>query len=70
MRVRVHGPWPREVYLPGPLSVRDLLAALSLGVNAATVVKADQVLPLESVVGDDDIVDVFCIVEGGSSPIH
>ncbi len=69
MRVHVRGPWPREVHLPGPLLVREILAALHLGANAATVVRADYVLPLESTVADDDTVEVICVVEGGSAPV-
>ncbi len=64
--MRVLGPWPREVHLPGPLLARDLLAALRLNANAATVVRGDQVLPPETVIADEDTVEVVCVVEGGS----
>lgn len=64
MYVRLRNP-DREVTLPGPKSVREVLVAVGLHPDAVLVIRDRELLTREDVVADADTVEVRPVISGG-----
>lgn len=64
MIVRLRNP-DREVSLPGPMRVRDLLVEVGLHPDAVLVIRERDLLTREDTVADGDVVEVRPVISGG-----
>jgi sulfur carrier protein len=55
----------REVVIPGPRTVRDLLGDLSLDREAHLVIRNGTLIPGDERLEDDDTVEVRPVISGG-----
>lgn len=65
MIVQLRNP-DRQVAVPGPLRVRDLLETVGLHPSAVLVIRDRDLLMSEDTVGDDDVVEVRPVISGGA----
>jgi sulfur carrier protein ThiS len=56
----------REVAVPGPLRVRELLTRVGVHPNAVLVIRDRDLLTTEDTVRDDDVVEVRPVISGGA----
>jgi sulfur carrier protein len=66
MRVLIRNP-RRELELPGPLTVGNLIQQLDLNRESVLVVRGDTLVPGDAVLADDDVVEIRPVISGGSS---
>ena len=59
----------REVELTGRRRVKELLVELDILAGTVLVIRGDELLTSDSVVGDGDEVEVRPVMSGGSAPI-
>lgn len=65
MKVLLRNP-RRELDLPGPTTVRALLAHLDLNPESVLVIVADELVPHDAPLADDDRVEIRPVISGGS----
>ena len=65
MHVRLHNP-RREVTVAGPLPVGDMLRQLGLLRESVLVIRGDSLVTGDTVLGDDDDVDIRPVISGGA----
>jgi len=66
VRVLLRNP-RREVEVGGPLRVGALLERLGIPQESVLVIRADTLVPHDTVLADDDTVEVRPVISGGSS---
>ncbi|MBN2622237.1 MAG: MoaD/ThiS family protein [Acidimicrobiales bacterium] len=66
MRVLLRNP-RRELELAGPLTVTKLLGRLDLNRESVLVVRGDTLVPGDTVLDDDDVVEIRPVISGGSA---
>jgi sulfur carrier protein len=66
MRVLLRNP-PRELELPGPLTVGKLIQRLDLNRESVLVVRGDTLVPGDATLDDDDVVEIRPVISGGST---
>ncbi len=66
MIVRLRNP-TRELTIDGPMSVTKLLARLDLNREAVLLVRNDTLVPGDSMLADDDTVEIRPVISGGAS---
>jgi sulfur carrier protein len=59
----------REVDLSGRRRVKELLAELDILAGTVLVIRGDELLTSDSVVGDGDVVELRPVMSGGSAGI-
>jgi sulfur carrier protein len=64
MRVLLRNP-RRELELPGPLTVGNLIQRLELNRESVLVVRGDTLVPGDAVLADDDVVEIRPVISGG-----
>jgi sulfur carrier protein len=65
MRVILRNP-RREVELPGGRLVKDLLRDLDILPSTVLVIRGDELLTGDAVVGEDDVLEVRPVMSGGA----
>ena len=65
MRVLLRNP-RRELELAGPVTVAKLLNKLDLNRESVLVVRGDTLVPGDTVLNDDDVVEIRPVISGGS----
>jgi sulfur carrier protein ThiS len=65
MQVRLHNP-TRTVEVAGPLPVHRLLVELGLRREAVLVVRGDSLVTADTVLADDDPVEILPVISGGA----
>jgi sulfur carrier protein len=65
MKVILRNP-RREVELSGRRRVKELLLALSIVPSTVLVIRGDELLTSDAVVGDDDVLELRPVMSGGS----
>lgn len=58
-------PQRREVELPGRRRVRDLLKDLGVLPGTVMVIRADELITDEDIVGADDSIEIRSVISGG-----
>ncbi len=61
-------PQRRQVELSGRRRVRDILQELGLLPGTVMVIRDDELLTDEEVVGPDDTIEIRSVISGGSAP--
>ena len=64
MKVHLRNP-RRELDLDGPISVLALLRQLDLNRESVLVIRGDTLVPGDSVLADDDVVEIRPVISGG-----
>ncbi len=65
MIVRLRNP-NRELELPGPMSVAKLMGRLELNREAVLLIRNDTLVPGDSMLADDDVVEIRPVISGGA----
>ena len=66
MKVLLRNP-RREVEVPGPMSVRALLASLDLNPESVLVIVGDELVTNDARLTDDDAVEIRPVISGGAA---
>jgi len=66
VRVLLRNP-RREVEVVGPLRVGVLLERLGVGRESALVIRGDSLVPSDTILDDDDTVEVRPVISGGAT---
>ena len=66
MKVLLRNP-RREIELPGPTSVQALMRRLDLNREAHLVIRNGTLVPGDTVLADDDAVEVRAVISGGAT---
>ena len=66
MIVRLRNP-NRELELPGPMSVAKLLGRLDLNRESVLLIRNDTLVPGDSMLDDEDVVEVRPVISGGAA---
>ncbi|RMH36903.1 MAG: thiamine biosynthesis protein ThiS [Nitrospirae bacterium] len=64
MHVRVNHP-PKELEIPGPKRVREVLRELGLIPEAYLVIRNDELVTEDEILRDTDIIDIRPVISGG-----
>lgn len=64
MRVHLHNP-KRELDVPGPMRVTDLVKRLGLNREAVLVIRADSLVTGDATLVDTDDVEIRPVISGG-----
>jgi sulfur carrier protein len=65
MKVHLRNP-RRELDVDGPISVLALLKRLDLNRESVLVIRGDTLVPGDSVLAPDDVVEIRPVISGGS----
>lgn len=65
MRVRLHNP-RRDVDVPGPLKVDELVSRLGLNRESVLVIRGDELVTREALLRDGDDVEIRPVISGGA----
>lgn len=65
MRVLLRNP-RRELSIPGPLTVRALLAQLDLVAESVLVIRGDTLVTHDARLADDDDIEIRPVISGGA----
>jgi sulfur carrier protein len=65
MKVLLRNP-RREVDVDGPISVLSLLRRLDLNRESVLVIRGDTLVPGDSVLADDDVIEIRPVISGGA----
>lgn len=66
MRVLLRNP-RREIDVAGPMRVGVLLERLGVGRESVLVIRGDSLVPSDTILDDDDIVEVRPVISGGAT---
>ena len=66
MKVILRNP-RREVELSGPRRVKELLQELGILPSTVLVIRRDELLTSDAVVGDEDVLEVRAVISGGGA---
>lgn len=66
MKVLLRNP-KRELQIDGPLRVHALLQRLELNRESVLVIRGDTLVPGDTVLADDDTVEIRPVISGGAS---
>ena len=66
MRVLLRNP-RRELDVAGPVTVAKLLNKLDLNRESVLVVRGDTLVPGDTVLNDDDVVEIRPVISGGDA---
>ena len=66
MKVILRNP-RREVELSGKRRVKELLRELDILAGTVLVIRGDELLTTDTVVGDDDVLEVRPVISGGAA---
>jgi len=69
MKVILRNP-RKEVEVSGQRRVKDLLTELDILPSTVLVIRGNELLTGDTVVGGDDILEVRPVISGGGSPAH
>ena len=64
MRIILRNP-RREVEIKGKRRVKELLAELDILADTVLVIRGDELVTTDTVVGDDDVLEVRPVMSGG-----
>jgi sulfur carrier protein len=64
--VHLHNP-KRDVDVPGPLRVNDLVSRLSLSREAVLVIRGDSLVTGDASLDDDDDIEIRPVISGGAA---
>ncbi len=67
MKVIVRYPKRQELELKGARRVRDILKELNINPEAVLVIRGDSLVTGDTVVGDDDVIEVRPVMSGGQT---
>jgi sulfur carrier protein len=56
----------REVEVPGPITIVNLLARFDLNRESVLVVRGGELIPGDATLADDDSVEIRPVISGGS----
>jgi sulfur carrier protein len=65
MKVLLRNP-RRELDMDGPMSVLSLLNRLDLNRESVLVIRGDTLVPGDSVLADEDVVEIRPVISGGA----
>lgn len=65
MKVVLRNP-KRELELPGPMRVGAVLAKLDVNAESVIVIRDDELVTSDVVVGDDDTIELRPVMSGGA----
>lgn len=65
MKVILRNP-RREVDVPGRRRVKEVLASLDILPSTVLVIRGDELLTSDAVVGDDDVLELRPVMSGGA----
>lgn len=67
MKVHLHNP-KRDVEVPGPLRVNDLVKQLGLNRESVLVIRGDSLVTGDVRLDDGDDIEIRPVISGGSTP--
>ena len=65
MLVHLHNP-KRDIEVPGPLHVNDLVTRLGLSREAVIVIRGDSLVTGDAKLHDDDDIEIRPVISGGA----
>ncbi|MQF65138.1 MoaD/ThiS family protein [SAR202 cluster bacterium AC-409-J13_OGT_754m] len=65
MKVTIRNPVRREIALDGSLKVHQLLAHLNLNPESHIVIRDEELLTSQDIIGNDDAVQIVSAISGG-----
>ena len=65
MQVHLHNP-KRDVEVPGPLRVADLVKELGLNRESVLVIRGDSLVTGDATLTDDDVIEIRPVISGGA----
>ena len=66
MKVVIRYPKRREVQIPGPRKLRDVLKELSINPEGVVVLQGRDLLTRDANIKDDDTIEIISAISGGA----